>query len=165
MFLQYQMKQITIFVIDFNAVRRGCVVVAAALVPQGLGWNDNAAVLNGTVQYPAIAEQDQLSHAHDNHVLKISNTGRLPHPGFKEGKILSFVGDGIDGLFSVGPAHPGKLLRFKEGKHRLKQMMRKTGDGDFRIKIRFVLYAHIRIDHSVLTWIKFFQKDHVTPLF
>ena len=120
---QDRVKQVPVFVVDGDAVCRRSIVVAASFVPQRLGRDNESTVLDGSVQYTTFSPRSSLPNAPSSHILKITDTGRFPHPGFKEGKPLSFIFHGEDRLLSIGTANTGDLLRCKESKHRFEKMM------------------------------------------
>ena len=90
-------------------------MIAASLVPDGTGGDNDAAVFNSLIQHSAVAEKDQLFQTHGNQILKVTDAGRLPYPGFKEGDALSLVFHGVNRRFSVGAPYAADPLRPEEG--------------------------------------------------
>ena len=111
------MEYIPVFAVHVDEVRSGGIVIAAALVPNGPGWDDNSAVLNGPVQYPAVAEEDELFQAHGNQILKVPNAGGFPYSGLVKGNALAPVVHGVDRGFPIGTPYPTDTLRLKKGKN------------------------------------------------
>ena len=58
------LEQILMLVVHFNAVCGRGIVEAGSLIPQCLGGNDDAAVLDGLVQHAAVAKKNQGFHTH-----------------------------------------------------------------------------------------------------
>lgn len=100
------MEHIPVFAVHVDEVRSGGIVIAAALVPNGPGGDDNSAVLNGPVQYPAVAEEDELLQAHGNQILKVPDAGRFPYSGLVKGNAPAPVVHGVDRGFPIAPPTP-----------------------------------------------------------
>ena len=130
------------------------IMIAAALVPNGPGGDDNSTVLNGPVQYPAVAEEDELFQAHGNQILKVPDAGGFPYSGLIKGNALAPVVHGIHRCFPIGSPYPTDTLRLKKGKNGLKQMVRKAGDGDFRQALHG-MHAHLRVNDRTGAGVKF----------
>ena len=136
-------------------------MIACPFITDCFGWNDNSAILDGTVQYAAIPQQNQTLAAHRHDILIVTDALWLPDIGLIKSKAFSLIDDLINRSQPNCRVDLCNLFWIKKTQDIVKQLFRKAG---YRYiwKIFDFVYEHFWIDNSIFVWIKFMQQHKST---
>ncbi len=129
-------------------------MVAGALIPDGFCGDDNAAVLDFSVQNAAVAQQNDPLGAHGDDVLELPHAGGRADSGLAEAQPLFAVVNRINRPDAVRVVGLGNDLTLQKRGHGGKKSVGKDGDHRFR-EMFHRLMDKVRVDDGAGRGVKF----------